>query len=54
MIDNITTSSIENRLGGTIAIHLRAIDNGADIIRCHDVFEHFQAFKVINRIDNYN
>ena len=46
MIDKITKSSVEQRLSGTIAVHLEAIRNGASIIRCHDVFEHIQAFYV--------
>ncbi len=52
MIDKIVPSSIEQRLPGTLAIHLKAIDNGASIIRCHDVKEHFQAIKVFEAIKN--
>ncbi|WP_072680156.1 dihydropteroate synthase [Arcobacter sp. LA11] len=46
MIDMISPSSIEERLPGTLAIHLASIENGASIIRCHDVKEHNQAIKV--------
>ncbi|MAC84991.1 MAG: dihydropteroate synthase [Arcobacter sp.] len=46
MIDLISPSKIEDRLAGTLAIHLEAIKNGASIIRCHDVYEHNQAVKV--------
>lgn len=46
MIDMITPSSIEQRLPGSLAIHLESINNGASIIRCHDVKEHYQAIKV--------
>jgi dihydropteroate synthase len=46
MIDKIVKSSIEERLPGTLAIHLKSIENGASIIRCHDVKEHYQAMKV--------
>jgi dihydropteroate synthase len=46
MIDKISPSSVEERLPGTLAIHLKAYDNGAEIIRTHDVKEHVQAFKV--------
>ena len=46
MIDMITPSSVDERLPGTLAIHLKAIENGATIIRCHDVKEHYQAIKV--------
>lgn len=46
MIDKIIPTTIENRLSGTLAIHLNALDNGASIIRCHDVNEHRQAISV--------
>ncbi len=46
MIDMIIPTSIEERLPGTLAIHLEAINTGASIIRCHDVKEHYQAIKV--------
>lgn len=46
MIDLISPSKTEERLPGTLAIHLKAYDNGASIIRTHDVKEHVQAFKV--------
>jgi dihydropteroate synthase len=48
MIDKIIPTPTEERLSGTLAIHLKAVDNGANIIRCHDVKEHVQAFKVWN------
>ena len=47
MIDKIIPTPVEKRLPGTLAIHLMAINNGASIIRCHDVAEHKQAI-VIN------
>ena len=46
MIDKIVPSSTEERLSGTLAIHLDSIKKGASIVRCHDVKEHFQAIKV--------
>ena len=52
MIDKIVPSSIEERLPGTLAIHLNSIKKGASIVRCHDVKEHFQAIKVQEAIDN--
>ena len=54
MIDKITPTLIEDRLAGTLAIHLESIRNGASIIRCHDVKEHFQAIKVFEAINNIN
>lgn len=54
MINQIVESSIEDRLAGTLAIHLESIKNGASIIRCHDVKEHYQAIKVFEAINNIN
>lgn len=52
MIDMIVPSLTEDRLPGTLAVHLESIKNGASIIRCHDVKEHFQAIKVQEAIYN--
>ena len=46
MIDAVVPSAIAERLPGTLAIHLEAARNGAQIIRAHDVKEHVQALKV--------
>ena len=46
MIDKIVPSSVEERLPGTLTLHLMAIQEGASIVRCHDVKEHNQAIKV--------
>lgn len=46
MIDKIIPSSTEERLPGTLSIHLKAVENGASIVRCHDVAEHQQALAV--------
>lgn len=46
LIDKIVPSPIEKRLAGTLAIHLKSVENGANIVRCHDVQEHFQALAV--------
>ncbi|MGA1931499.1 dihydropteroate synthase [Arcobacter sp. YIC-464] len=54
MIDLISPSKIEERLPGTLAIHLKSIENGASIIRCHDVKEHHQAIKVQEAINSIN
>ncbi len=53
MINAIVPASIEDRLAGTLAIHLESIKNGASIIRCHDVKEHFQAIKVFEAINKF-
>lgn len=46
MIDLLSPSNTEERLAGTLAIHLKAIEEGASIVRVHDVKEHAQAIKV--------
>jgi len=46
MIDKIVPSKTQERLPGTLAIHLDSIKRGASIVRCHDVKEHYQAIKV--------
>lgn len=46
MIDKIIPASTQERLPGTLAIHLKAVQNGASIVRCHDVKEHVQALAV--------
>jgi len=46
MIDKIIPTPTEERLPGTLAIHLKAVENGASIVRCHDVAQHRQALMV--------
>jgi len=46
MIDKIIPTPTEERLAGTLAIHLKAVSNGASLVRCHDVREHLQALAV--------
>ncbi len=46
MIDKIIPTPTEQRLPGTLSIHLKAVENGANIVRCHDVAEHKQALAV--------
>jgi dihydropteroate synthase len=50
MIDAITPTPVAARLSGSLAIHLHALQNGASIVRCHDVPEHVQAVKVWEKI----
>ncbi|MDD5716212.1 MAG: dihydropteroate synthase [Sulfuricurvum sp.] len=45
-INAIDPSSSDERLAGTLAIHLKAIEEGASIVRVHDVKEHSQAIKL--------
>jgi len=50
MIDKIISTPVEERLAGTLAIHLKAVENGASIVRCHDVKEHVQALAVADSL----
>ncbi|NPA04193.1 MAG: dihydropteroate synthase [Epsilonproteobacteria bacterium] len=50
VINFISPSEVKDRLAGTLTLHLEAVRNGANIIRCHDVFEHNQAFKVFQAL----
>jgi dihydropteroate synthase len=50
MIAKISPSSVEERLPGTLAVHIEAVRNGAAIVRCHDVKEHVQALKVFEAL----
>jgi dihydropteroate synthase len=50
MIDKISPSTPQERLPGTLAIHMKALENGASIVRCHDVAEHQQALSVLRAI----
>ena len=48
MISKIIPTPTGERLPGTLAIHLKAVENGATIVRCHDVSEHKQALAVLD------
>ncbi|MBS4313776.1 dihydropteroate synthase [Campylobacter vulpis] len=37
-------SAVEKRLAGSLYLHLKAYENGASIIRTHDLYEHKQLF----------
>jgi len=45
-IDSVSASAPDQRLGGSIASHLLAVENGATIVRAHDVAETVQALRV--------
>ena len=53
MIDKIFPSEVEQRLSGTLALHLEALKNGASILRVHDVYEHKQALEVMQSIERF-
>ncbi|MDL0089112.1 dihydropteroate synthase [Campylobacter gastrosuis] len=39
-------SEVKDRLSGSLYLHLKSYENGASIIRTHDVFEHSQLFNL--------
>jgi len=49
-ISQIDGSSVEKRLGGSLASVLYSLNNGVDIFRVHDVHETKQAITIFNRI----
>jgi dihydropteroate synthase len=46
IINEISPCASDERLSGTLAIHLKAIEEGASIVRVHDVKEHVQAINI--------
>ena len=44
VINFYSPSEVKDRLPGTLYLHLKAYENGAQIIRAHDVSEHKQLF----------
>jgi len=48
----VTPSEPTERIGGSIAAHLLAVQNGARIIRTHDVHETVQAIRVSAAIED--
>lgn len=50
-IGHITGSSVQERLAGTLAAHLYAVRQGADIVRVHDVKAHCDALKIQNILE---
>ena len=51
-ISTVVPSEPQQRLGGSIAAHLIAVQNGARIIRTHDVAETVQALRVAAAIED--
>ena len=49
-INSVTPSEPDERIGGSIASHLLAVENGAAIVRTHDVKETVQALRVASAI----
>ncbi|MEM9225463.1 MAG: dihydropteroate synthase [Pseudomonadota bacterium] len=43
---------VDQRLAGTLAAHMRAVDKGARIVRAHDIAAHKDALAIMKRLDN--
>jgi len=51
MIDKIVPTEVEDRLAGTIVLHHEALQNGANILRVHDVKEHLALVKIYEALE---
>lgn len=51
-IGTITERAVDERLAGTIALNTIALQNGASILRVHDVAEAVDAVKIWNALEN--
>jgi dihydropteroate synthase len=49
-IDSISPAPPDRRIGGSIAAHVLAVENGAAIVRTHDVAETVQALRVASAL----
>lgn len=54
VINAFYPSEVKDRLAGSLFLHLMAAQNGASIIRTHDVAEHAQLFALNDAYDNIN
>jgi dihydropteroate synthase len=52
MIGDVLNVNKDERLSGSLSVHLRSVLNGADIIRTHDVRETVELLKISKAIDN--
>lgn len=54
MIYNLTGSVPEDSLNGTTVLNTFALQNGADILRVHDVKEAVEAVKIVEKLSGFN
>ena len=54
VINFYSPSEVSQRLPGSLYLHLKAYENGAAIIRTHDVAEHAQMFALQNAMNEVN
>lgn len=53
LINFYSPSAVEERLAGSLYLHLKAFENGASIIRTHDIKEHKQLFAMHEAINKF-
>ncbi len=53
MISRLLDITSEESLNGTSVLNAFAIENGADILRVHDVKEAVEAIKIIKKLEEY-
>ncbi|TQR33727.1 dihydropteroate synthase [Campylobacter sp. MIT 99-7217] len=51
LINEYFKSEVQNRLAGTLFLHLKAFENGASILRVHDLYEHKQILALHEAMD---
>ena len=51
MVSATSSSVASERIGGSIAAHLKSVQQGAAIVRVHDVAETVQALRVAAAIE---
>lgn len=54
VINHYVKTDVKDRLPGSLYLHLKAYENGASIIRTHDVGEHVQMFALHSGMQNVN
>lgn len=52
VIGKVTGDIVDERLGGSVALHVASVLNGVNVIRVHDVKEHIQALQMIHALEN--
>ncbi len=50
MVGNILQKSVEQRLYGSLALAVMALERGAKILRVHDVAETMDVLKIFNAV----
>jgi dihydropteroate synthase len=52
LIGKVTGGNVDDRLGGSIALHVAGVMKGVDVVRVHDVKEHVQALEMVHALRN--